>query len=313
VKLDALVASHLESLWRNGTEEDGSSGVPNLSDQCIYTIRHSDELLAAYSQGGSSTWTENKRWTQAQRLLEEGQGDVPIVFAPAEGTRRLFAWALLDRVKARSSTEYSFSAMRFFPEGRRPLKTSLHKAHGGQPLSADFIRPYAICITPDYLRKAAAEPVAEGPAGMVSKRWARRDLENLTETDRQRMIVGRCEQQLLRRLVVGRSQAYTCQMCNRELPVDLLVAAHIKPRSACDEEERRDPKNVIALCKLGCDDLFERGYIVVEAGKVVEGRKAKTLAVREYVAALSGQDCPAWDLSRKAYFGWRSAIAVHGE
>jgi hypothetical protein len=53
------------------------------------------------------------------------------------------------------------------------------------------------------------------------------------------------------------------------LPTALLIAAHIKPRSKCTEDERRDfVNNVIPMCLLGCDALFELRFLVVADGKV---------------------------------------------
>ena len=60
----------------------------------------------------------------------------------------------------------------------------------------------------------------------------------------------------------------------RCLPRGLLVAAHVKPRSECSEEERRDiPHVAMAACLLGCDALYETGYLTVDAtGRIVTAR-----------------------------------------
>lgn len=60
-----------------------------LSDYCIYTIRHSDDLREARKKGGK--YTERKRWVQGKLLLEAAQREgkrLPIVFAPAVSNRR---------------------------------------------------------------------------------------------------------------------------------------------------------------------------------------------------------------------------------
>ena len=125
-----------------------------LSDYCIYTIKHSDDLHKTENTGRAGTYVERRRWASANRLLEKAQQEgrlLPIVFAPAEKTNPLFGWALLDKIIVEGGeTRYSFSELRPFPEVRH--KSSLKKRNG-ERLSQNFIRPYAICRTPAYLRE----------------------------------------------------------------------------------------------------------------------------------------------------------------
>ena len=123
-----------------------------LTEFCIYTIKHSDDLRATLASGGRDTYTERKKWVRARQLLDEAKQAaerLPILFAPAEGTRHLFAWALLEEVIPDDTSSYTFSELRLF--NRQPLKSTLRKASDGQPLDESFIRPYAVCHTPDYL------------------------------------------------------------------------------------------------------------------------------------------------------------------
>ena len=53
-----------------------------------------------------------------------------------------------------------------------------------------------------------------------------------------------------------------CAFAIETLPTNLLVAAHIKPRSKCSTSERKNPNVVMPLCKIGCDDFFEKGYLI---------------------------------------------------
>jgi hypothetical protein len=129
-----------------------------LTDLCIYTIKHSDDLRATLGNGGRGTYTERKKWVRAKQLLEEAKRAgkrLPVIFAPAEGTIHLFAWALLDDVVPDKTSSYTFSELRLF--GPQPHKTTLRKASDGEPLDEWFIGPYVICQTPDYL--------VEQPAG----------------------------------------------------------------------------------------------------------------------------------------------------
>lgn len=128
-----------------------------LTDLCIYTIKHSNDLRATITKGGRDTYTERKNWARAKQLLDSAKRAgqrLPILFAPAEETFHLFAWALLDEVVPGETTTYSFSELRLFTE--QLLKTTLLKARDGEPLAEWFIRPYAICHTPSYLAEVLA-------------------------------------------------------------------------------------------------------------------------------------------------------------
>jgi hypothetical protein len=146
-----------------------------------------------------------------------------------------------------------------------------------------------------------AKPEQETEADLSAK------LAAIDKLDLPREARSRAEQPLLRKWMMKGRDSLLCAICGRELPVDLLVAAHIKRRSECSEVERRDfSSNLMPACKLGCDDLFERGYIVVGAnGKVSEGfRKATTAAVQNTVTYLRGKTCSHWTPASEPYFAW---------
>lgn len=130
-----------------------------LSEYCVYTIRHSNELNATAEAGGTGRYIERKRWVAANQLLEDAKPQrkrLPIVFAPAEATDPLFGWALLENVAVDiKSTTYSFIGLRRF-ENPRPRKDTLKKRRDGKSLGKEFIRPYAICRTPRYLQEVEA-------------------------------------------------------------------------------------------------------------------------------------------------------------
>lgn len=130
-----------------------------FSEHCIYTIRHSDDLEECYATGGRGQFEERREWKTGKRLLDDAHRSglrLPIIFAPAENTRRLFAWALLDDILPGPTTRYSFSELRLLAD--RPAKSTL-KTRDGKCLSQSFIRPYAICETPGYLVRVASVAV----------------------------------------------------------------------------------------------------------------------------------------------------------
>ena len=88
--------------------------------------------------------------------------------------------------------------------------------------------------------------------------------ERRTETQ------ARLEQSSLRKILLKGASKAKCAVCGNEFPEQFLVAAHIKKRANCTDEEKRDHHNIACLmCKFGCDDLYERGAIGIASGTVV--------------------------------------------
>jgi len=139
-------------------------------------------------------------------------------------------------------------------------------------------------------------------------RAAVKKLEWRGDLDKSREVYSRMEQAFLRWILLGSKQHGTCVICGCQLPTDLLVAAHIKRRSDCSKAEKLDFKNnVMPVCKLGCDELFERGYITVLDGRVVKNssREGKmTEKVKVYVNAINDRPCPSWQEDSPSYFDW---------
>jgi hypothetical protein len=80
----------------------------------------------------------------------------------------------------------------------------------------------------------------------------------------------RKEQAQLRNLLAGNRELASCALCGHEYPIRFLVAAHVKKRSICTDDERRDLRHVAMLaCTFGCDALYEAGWITVGQGGYV--------------------------------------------
>jgi hypothetical protein len=97
---------------------------------------------------------------------------------------------------------------------------------------------------------------------------------------------------------------HTCGLCGELRPERLLVAAHIKSRALCTEEERRD-FDAIAMpaCLLGCDALFEHGYLTVGPdGMIQVDDRANAFAGT--AVRLAGRAAPAWNPERAPHFRW---------
>lgn len=126
-----------------------------------------------------------------------------------------------------------------------------------------------------------------------------------SELDAETRSKYRKEQSLLRALLLGKTKKGECVICQKEFPFDLLIAAHLKMRSECSIEEKSDLKNVAALmCKTGCDDLYEKGYISVQNSFIVKNKQNTTPAVDEIVEKLVGKNVKNWPRSFK-YYEWQ--------
>lgn len=111
-----------------------------------------------------------------------------------------------------------------------------------------------------------------------------------------REALARREQTALRDHLLAGAQHAACDLCGRNLPTSLLVAAHIVPRHLLTEEERRSLGSIAMLaCTLGCDALFEHGYIAVDDSGTVRGLADSAQPDLNAAAnRVSGRHCSAY-------------------
>ncbi|MFD9704181.1 hypothetical protein [Lentzea sp. NPDC059081] len=107
----------------------------------------------------------------------------------------------------------------------------------------------------------------------------------------------RKEQRWLKSKAFGNAELVECELCGEMQPQRLIWAAHIKRRADCSEEERRRWRNnIIAACKLGCDDLFEHGYVYVgedlriQAGPPARGLESVLAFIEQRLAGRTVSD-----------------------
>jgi hypothetical protein len=118
-----------------------------------------------------------------------------------------------------------------------------------------------------------------------------------------RLRLRRVELSRLRRERLGRAAFAQCELCGRHLPVELLRVTRIKRLSACTVPERLDLANSVVLCELGCDTLFEHGYVHVdEQGGVQRSNRLQTPDLLDFAASVVGRRFAAHGPENARYF-----------
>lgn len=118
----------------------------------------------------------------------------------------------------------------------------------------------------------------------------------------------RAEHRQLKKHLFGGKKESHCALCGKLLPRGLLVTAHIKKRAECSMGERMDRRVVMAACSLGCDAVYERGYIKVGPTGVIEigPRVAATEHLAQFVTNLVGRNVSVFTPHTAKYFAWHA-------
>lgn len=127
------------------------------------------------------------------------------------------------------------------------------------------------------------------------------------DLDPESITTRRREQALLRaHLLKGKIQ-HNCVICGHTFPQDLLVAAHIKDRAKCTNEEKLDFDNIATLmCSIGCDALYGGSYIYVDDAKVISNPKKVAKAgthIKTTIKSVEGNKVSNWE-SSQLYYEW---------
>ncbi|MEU1413275.1 hypothetical protein [Streptomyces sp. NPDC005731] len=127
------------------------------------------------------------------------------------------------------------------------------------------------------------------------------------ELERTAQRAQRGEQAALKKRLLNSSTGQ-CALCGRTLPGTFLIAAHIKKRAVCSDDEKRDLANIAMLaCTFGCDAVYEHGYIQVATGGAI---RVSPLAlgipeVEAYIQErLAGRTVTWWTPKRESYYRW---------
>ena len=133
-------------------------------------------------------------------------------------------------------------------------------------------------------------------------------LQEIKDTDGQtNQTQSRKEQGILRGILFKSVSEAKCAICYRTFPTDIMSAAHIKPRSKCSTKERKNPNVVMPVCKVGCDDFFEKGYLIVDKDGVVRLNEKMTNSVelQTLLNSLTGNLCTHFNNKTKDFFSYK--------
>lgn len=114
----------------------------------------------------------------------------------------------------------------------------------------------------------------------------------------------RTEQRFLRQHLLAGKDDGECAFCGNSLPSRLLIAAHVKRRADLSDAEKLDFDAVAVLaCALGCDALYEAGYIgVSDNGTVIASDLPVPDGLRIVLDGLEGRPLTGFTPARAAHF-----------
>ena len=117
----------------------------------------------------------------------------------------------------------------------------------------------------------------------------------------------RVEQHIFSEYLFAGKESVNCSICHKDYSSDLLVVGHIKKRSDCSDIEKKDLNVVMPVCKFGCDDLYEKGYILINNnGLIVLNPNIKlTSDTHTYINRILGNKCSRFSKKNKKYFDFK--------
>ena len=136
----------------------------------------------------------------------------------------------------------------------------------------------------------------------------KRQLSELENTDSYRNHAqSRKEQCILRGILFKDDSEKKCAICHRILPTNLMVAAHIKPRNKCSTSERKNPNVVMPICKVGCDDFFEKGYIIVDSTGIIRKNEKMNYSIELglILREIIGKQCTHFNEDTANFFSYK--------
>jgi antitoxin HicB len=134
-----------------------TDGQSNIAEYCVYTIVDRKKLARA-ARSGRARFEERKPWTTASKLWETARSSdrtMPVLFGDATDCSRLLYWGLLTDVHVQDGlTRFAVDKVRKISGKHAPQELVLRSS--GNKIASGFIRPYAICKTPSFVKSKRA-------------------------------------------------------------------------------------------------------------------------------------------------------------
>jgi hypothetical protein len=125
-----------------------------LYDYCVSTILDR-RRLEEFALKGRGSATEKRLWKSAKILLDNATNageKMAVIFSDAAyNSENLLLWAVLQKIAIDGDrTNIQFTDVKRIPG--RHHRTELKLKSTGKQIAPHFIRPYAICHTPPFLK-----------------------------------------------------------------------------------------------------------------------------------------------------------------
>lgn len=155
-RMDDVVVKALKEIgWTKSNGRVGFRLPRHLTEFSVYTIVDGKRLDRDAKTGGAVEYQDSRRWTTADRLWREAINDgksMPVVLGDATDCSRLRYWGLLTRIDIKGSvTSFTVDSLREL--GKHKTQELVLRSTRNQ-IAPNFIRPYAICVTPQFLNPA---------------------------------------------------------------------------------------------------------------------------------------------------------------
>ena len=123
-----------------------------FTEFCVYTIVDGKRLDRDAKGGRAVKFQEGRRWTTADRLWQKASDEgkrMPVLFGDATECSRLRYWGLLIEIDVQDcGTRYTVDSLRKL--GKHRTQELVLRSTRKQ-IGPNFIKPYAICVTPQFL------------------------------------------------------------------------------------------------------------------------------------------------------------------
>ena len=128
-----------------------------VSEYCVYTIKEGKRLVQIAESGKKARFEERRSWVTARKLWQkarEAEQAMPLLLGDAADCSRLLFWGLLTDLRvAEGGTSFTVDRLRRLPGQHAPQELILRSRK--KPIAPNFIRPYAICVTPAFVKNAS--------------------------------------------------------------------------------------------------------------------------------------------------------------